>query len=127
MTSRLKDILNTIDRCQKEISDSGKIPTELLKKINYKFRLDWNYYSNSMEGGTLTRDETRSVMVGNIDVKGKPIKDVMEMNGHDEVVLELLKIGIGQSRISEQRIREIHTGIMYEKIMRKKLKLDIGK
>jgi len=37
-----------------------------LQKINYKFRLDWNYYSNRMEGNTLTLDETKSVMIGNI-------------------------------------------------------------
>jgi len=53
-------------------------------------------------------------MVGNITVAGKPIKDVMEMNGHDEVVRELLKIGKGEVRISEKRIKEIHKAIIKE-------------
>lgn len=62
-----------IDQLHRQIAEHGKLTDELLKKINYKFRLDWNYYSNSMEGNSLTRQETRSVMVGNITVDGKPI------------------------------------------------------
>ncbi len=103
-----------IDELQQKIKAHGKLNVDVQKKINYKFRLDWNYYSNRMEGGTLTREETRSVMVGNIDVKGKPLKDVMEMNGHDKVVLDILKIGKGELRIAEKRIKEIHKAIMHE-------------
>lgn len=110
----LAAILYQIEETQQKIAAYGKFDPEILKKINYKLRLDWNYYSNRIEGGTLTREETRSVMVGNIDVRGKPIRDVMEMNGHDQVVREILQIGKGKLRISEKRIKEIHTAIMYE-------------
>jgi len=103
-----------IDELQQKINAFGVLSSDVKKKINYKFRLDWNYYSNRMEGGTLTREETRSVMVGNIDVKGKPLKDVMEMNGHDKVVLDILKIGKGELRIAEKRIKDIHKAIMHE-------------
>ena len=110
----LNQLLQQIDENQAKITANGKFDDAILKKINYKFRLDWNYYSNRMEGGTLTREETRSVMVGNISVEGKPIKDVMEMNGHDKVVLEILKIGKAEQRLSESRIKEIHKAIMHE-------------
>lgn len=112
--SKLVKILNTLEENQRQIQAFGKFDEQLLKKINYKIRLDWNYYSNRMEGGTLTRDETRSVMVGNIDVQGKPFKDVAEMKGHDQVVLQVLKMSSGQTRISESRIKEIHRAIMHE-------------
>lgn len=111
---QLKQILERLTELKAEIGELGKLPKEVLQKINYKFRLDWNYYSNRMEGGTLTREETRSVMVGNITVDGKPIKDVMEMNGHDAVVREILKMGKGEVRISEKRIKEIHKAILKE-------------
>ncbi len=90
------------------------LPADLLKKINYKFRLEWNYTSNSMEGNSLTRSETRSVMIGNITVDGKPIKDILEIKGHDEVISNIIKTGKGELNISEKRIKEIHTGIMHE-------------
>lgn len=109
-----KEFIQKIDENQKRISSFGKFSEEVLKKINYKLRLDWNYYSNRMEGGTLTKAETRSVMVGNIDVKGKPLKDVAEMAGHDKIVLDVLKMSKGELRISEKRIKDIHKAIMFE-------------
>jgi Fic family protein len=103
-----------IDSLKEKVAAHGKLTDEQLKKINYKFRLEWNYTSNSMEGNTLTIDETRSVMVGNIDVHQKPYKHVAEMKGHDEVISEILKVGKGELRLSETRIKQIHTSIMYE-------------
>ena len=85
---------NQIDALQQKINAHGELSADVKKKINYKFRLDWNYYSNSMEGNTLTMDETRSVMVGNLTVGGKPIKDVLEIKGHDGIIAEILKIAI---------------------------------
>jgi|GEM_PF-662141 Fic family protein len=109
-----KDLLNQIDKLQAEINSHGKLDAEILKKINYKFRLDWNYNSNVMEGNSLTKMETRSVMVNNITVEGKPLKDVLDMRGHDEVITDILKIGKGELNISEKRIKEIHKGIIHE-------------
>lgn len=111
---KLIQILERLREVKSEIDELGKLPKEVLQKINYKFRLDWNYYSNRMEGGTLTREETRSVMVGNITVDGKPMTDVIEMNGHDLVVREILKMGSGEVRISEKRIKDIHKAILQE-------------
>lgn len=105
-------IYQNLTKLQKEIDQHGQLSKEVLQKINYKFRLDWNYYSNRMEGGTLTKAETRSVMVGNITVDGKPLKDVMEMNGHDAVVRSILSMAKGALRLSEKRIKEIHREII---------------
>ncbi len=118
---------NQVDLLQQKINAQGELSADVKKKINYKFRLDWNYYSNSMEGNTLTMDETRSVMVGNLTVGGKPIKDVLEMKGHDEVIAEIMRIGKGEARISEARIREIHNGIMHEEDEAKKKKIGAWK
>mgnify|MGYP003583163882 FL=1 len=117
------DKRNQIDYLQKKIDAFGELSADVKKKINYKFRLDWNYYSNSMEGNTLTMDETRSVMVGNLTVGGKPIKDVLEMIGHDEVISKIISIGKREVRLSETRIREIHKGIMNEEDESKKDKI----
>src|SRR3990172_3851465 len=108
--------LKTIDALQDKINSYGKLSSEAKKKINYKFRLDWNYYSNSMEGNTLTMDETRDLIVKNlVTVSGKPLKDVREMKGHDTVIDEILRIGKGEVRLSEKRIKDIHKAIMHEK------------
>lgn len=117
------DIKNKIDTIKEKIVQHGKLTKEQLNKINHKFRLEWNFNSNSMEGNTLTIEETRSVMVGNLDVHQKPIKDVLEMKGHDEVISDILKIGKGELRLSERRIKEIHSGIMHEEDPERKKKI----
>jgi len=108
------DKILEIDDLRAAIQSRSPLPPDVLKKVNYKFRLEWNYTSNSMEGNSLTRSETRSVMIGNITVHGKPIKDVLEMKGHDEIITGILKMGAGEVQLSETRIRDIHMGIMHE-------------
>lgn len=119
--------LQQIEQLQQAIQQHGKLSEDVLKKINYKFRLEWNYTSNNMEGNSLTKQETRSVMVGNITVEGKPIKDVLEMKGHDEVINSILKMGKGELNISEKRIKEIHAGIMHEEDPEKKKQIGVWK
>jgi len=118
-----EDKLDEIHRLQQEIEDYDKLNKEVLQKINYKFRLDWNYYSNRMEGNTLTLDETKSVMTHNINIRNKPLKDVLEMKGHDEAIQTILQMGKGELNISESRIRELHTAIMYEESPNEKEKI----
>ncbi len=109
-----QSLKSSIDNLKAKVADFGELSIEQKKKINYNFRLEWNYNSNSMEGNTLTIEETRSVMIGNITVNNKPLKDILEMQGHDEIVKEILSIGKGNLRLSEKRICEIHKAIMYE-------------
>lgn len=110
----LKETIRRIDELQGQINSFGKLDSNTLKKINYKLRLDWNYHSNAMEGNSLTRQETRTVMVGVAVIAGKPIKDIIEMQGHDAVISEMLKIGRGEARISEKKIKDIHKAIVHE-------------
>jgi Fic family protein len=112
--------IKTVNSLKNEVESYGKFPEAILRKINYKFRLDWNYYSNSMEGNTLTRSETRSIMIGNVTLEGKPIKDVLEIKGHDDIIEQILKIGRGEMNISERRIKDLHKAIIHEEDPEKK-------
>jgi Fic family protein len=110
--SNLANKLSAVSSLQEQIEATGKLSDDVLRKIEYKFRLECNYNSNKIEGGTLTKPETRSVMVGNITVEGKPLKDIREMKGHDEVMQDILRIGKGEKRITEKRIKDIHKKII---------------
>jgi fido (protein-threonine AMPylation protein) len=110
----LQTVLTEIEKLKLELDSHYPIPIDRLQKINYKFRLEWNYHSNKMEGGTLTFEETRSVMMEQLDVRGKPLRDVMEMRGHDEIIKNIQKIGRGEVRITESRIKEIHKAIIFD-------------
>ncbi len=108
MVNSLDSILIETDRVREKIRAYGQLSPEILRRIEYQFRLECNYFSNRQEGGTLTRRETRSVMIDNITVDGKPLREIREMRGHDEAMLEILRTGRGEVRLSERRIRDFH-------------------
>jgi Fic family protein len=114
MMMPLDSILADIDRLKSVLDGYYPISNDRLQKINYKFRLEWNYHSNKMEGGTLTFEETRSVMMAQLEIHGKPLRDVLEMRGHDEVIKNIQKIGRGAIRLTENRIKDIHKAIIFE-------------
>lgn len=108
----LQKKLAAVDSLRQKIEAYGPLSQEILNRIEYRFRLECNYYSNRQEGGTLTRAETKSVMVEVITVTNKPGRDIVEMLGHDKVMKEILRIGKGELSISERRIKEIHRSII---------------
>jgi Fic family protein len=55
-------------------------------RIMQKFRLDWNYHSNHLEGNTLTYGETKALVLFGITAQGKPLKDHFEITGHNEAI-----------------------------------------
>ncbi len=123
----LQSLLNQIDAQKIAIATHGNAAGAAIKRANYQLRLDWNYHSNAIEGSSLTREETRSVMINNITVSGKPLKDIMEMRGHDEVVTQIIAVGRAEQRLSEARIRAIHTAIMYEETAEARTKIGVWK
>lgn len=112
--SSIPEKLRQIEALRHQIEARGKLPDEVLRRAQNRFREEANYYSNRQEGGTLTREETRSVMTGNITVAGKPLKDILEMQHHDRVTLEILRLGRGEVKLSEKRIKDIHRAIIVE-------------
>src|SRR5690606_7005413 len=82
--------------------------------IMQKFRLDWNYNSNNLEGNSLTYGETKALILFGITAQGKPLKDHFEITGHDEAIKWVLEIVKQERPINENFIRELHTLILKE-------------
>ncbi len=81
-------------------------------RIMDKFRLDWNYHSNNLEGNSLTYGETKALILFNITAQGKPFKDYVEIKGHDKAIKWVLSI-INQERpINNGFICELHQLIL---------------
>ena len=83
-------------------------------RIMQKFRLDWNYHSNNLEGNTLTYGETKALILFGITAQGKPLKDHFEITGHDKAIKWLLDIVEQKRPLTENFIRELHQLILKE-------------
>jgi Fic family protein len=80
----LSETLIRVESLKEELDRLRPISGEQEARIMQKFRLDWNYHSNHIEGNSLTYGETKALILFGITAQGKPLKDHFEMRGHDE-------------------------------------------
>ncbi len=97
-----------------ELDGLRPIDAEQEKRIMQKFRLDWNYHSNHLEGNSLTYGETKALILFGITAQGKPLKDHFEMTGHDEAVKWVEEVLHNERPLTETFIRELHTLLLKE-------------
>ena len=90
------DSLRPIDKVQED-------------RIMQKFRLDWNYHSNHLEGNSLTYGETKALILFGITAQGKPLKDTLEITGHNEAINWVIDMVQGERPLTENFIRELHS------------------
>ena len=110
----IQDTYSQIDQLKKELDKLRPINPENERKIMDKFRLDWNYHSSHIEGNLLTYGETKALLLFGITADGKPIKDHLEIQGHDEAVKWLEEIIKQERPLTENFIRELHKVILKE-------------
>lgn len=70
-----------------------------------KFRLDWNFHSNNLEGNSLTYGETKALLLFGITAQGKPLKDHLEIEGHNEAIEWVIERVTGEYPLTENFIR----------------------
>lgn len=109
----MEQIRNALD-LKLELDKLRPIPKEREAKIMQKFRLDWNYHSNHLEGNSLTFGETRMLILHGITAQGKPLKDHFEITGHDEAIKWVEEIVAGDFPLTENFIRQLHLLLLKE-------------
>jgi Fic family protein len=117
----LKILLQEISLLKNEIDKLRPISPDIERRIMQKFRLDWNYHSSNIEGNTLTYGETKALILNNLTAKGKPLKDHLDIKGHNEALLLLDDIIKENREISEYFIRELHVIILKESYFNKSI------
>jgi Fic family protein len=105
--------LDQVDALQKEILALQPIDKERQQKIDKKFRLEFNYNSNHMEGNTLTYGETELLLIFE-DTKGNhTIREYDEMRNHDVAFKLVEEWARDQQRpLTEQNIKNLNEIIL---------------
>ncbi len=93
---------------QKELDSLRPLSIAQEQKILQKFRLDWNYHSNNIEGNSLTYGETKLLLLHGLTAQGKPLKDHLEIKGHNEAMNWIFDIVKKQEPITEYFIRSLN-------------------
>ena len=107
-------ILQEIEHLRQEIEQLRPLPKETEQRILQKLRLEWNYHSNAIEGNTLSYGETVAFLMHGLTAKGKPLKDHLDIRGHNEAINFLLGLVKDERPLTEADIRSLHKRILVE-------------
>ncbi|MEM6845657.1 MAG: Fic family protein [Bacteroidota bacterium] len=106
--------ITTAVALKKELDDLRPISKADELRIMQKFRLDWNFHSNNLEGNSLTYGETKVLILFGLTAQGKPFRDSLEMRGHDEAVKWIEEIIKEERPLTENFIRQLNQIILKE-------------
>ena len=108
------NILETIDRLKNELDALRPLPPDVLARVEQKLRIESNYHSNAVEGNSLTLGETRSLILHGLTAHGKPIRDHLDIQGHDDAVKAIDRAVQEEEGLTEVSIRNLHRVLLKE-------------
>ncbi len=94
------------------LKNSRPLPQIALQKIKDALSIEWTYNSNSIEGSSITLQETYLILNEGVTVKGKPLREHFEVNNHDKALNYLYKIVNKNYSINVHDILAIHGYIL---------------
>ncbi len=103
-----------LDYLRADLDALRPLAPEQEARVLQKFRLEWNYNSNAIEGNSLTLGETRSLLLHGLTAAGKPMRDHLDIKGHNEAVVALEEFVRSEYPLTEQFVREMHQLLLGE-------------
>lgn len=103
-----------LDEKKRRLDSLKPLPPELVKNLDEWFRIELTYNSNAIEGNTLTRRETATIVEKGLTVEGKTLNEQLEAVNHAKA-WDLVKQLAEKKRaeITEQDVLAIHTRILH--------------
>ena len=108
------DALETISQLKEELDSLRPLPTSVVAQVEQKLRLESNYHSNAIEGNALTLGETRSLILHGLTAHGKPMRDHLDIEGHDSAVQAIEAAVQNDHELNEVFIRNLHRVLLKE-------------
>lgn len=85
------------------------------RRLWLKFRLEWNYHSNHIEGNTLTYGETELLLIHDQTTGNHALREYEEMKAHDVGISHLVELAADKERpLGESDIRGLNKIILKE-------------
>lgn len=108
----LEKQLERILQKKAELDKLRPIPIYALKSIKESMTIEWTYNSNSIEGNTLTLQETKMVIEEGFTIKGKSLREHFEAVNHQEAI-EFVESLVSDSYIlNEKDILNVHNLVL---------------
>lgn len=115
LTYEIQEILKTISAKKKRLDALRPLPSIVVRSIQESLSLEWTYNSNSIEGNTLTLQETRVVLEDGMTIGGKSMREHFEAVNHKEAIERVEMLAKPDYTLRERDILDIH-GLVLNKI-----------
>lgn len=109
-----QELFSELSMVKDKIDAYRPLPAHRAHQMLQKFRLAWNYNSNAIEGNQLTYGETLMLVMHGLTAKGKPLKDHLDVEGHERAVDLMLDMIKGQRDLSQHDVRQLHQLLLKE-------------
>ena len=106
--------LAAIDRLKDELNALRPLTPDVVGRVEQKLRIESNYHSNAIEGNQLTLGETRSLILHGLTAHGKPMRDHLDVQGHDAAIKAVEEAIKEEHGLNEAFIRNLHRVLMKE-------------
>jgi len=108
----LEENFKRIKEKKAELDKKRPLPAIALQRIKEDLYLEWSYNSNGIEGNTLNLNETRMVLQEGITVKGKSLREHLEITNHHDAIELVELLAQKKAPITEKNILSIHEMVM---------------
>ena len=108
------DIITEIDRLKAELDELRPLSPDAVGRLAQKLRIELNYHSNAIEGNSLTLGETRALILRGLTASGKPMRDHLDIEGHDDAVAAIEEAVHEGDALNQAFIRNLHRVLLKE-------------
>lgn len=110
--NELQENIARLEEKKRQLDAKRPLAQAALERLREAINVEWTYNSNSIEGNTLTLNETRIVLEDGMTVKGKSLREHFEVTNHHDAIAHLEKLVISDTPILEQEILHLHSLVM---------------
>ncbi|MFN0176112.1 MAG: Fic family protein [Saprospiraceae bacterium] len=111
----LEQYLTRIQEKKSKLDALRPLPGAALQNIKNSLTLEWTYNSNSIEGNTLTLQETKMVIEDGLTIRGKSLREHFEALNHQEAIEFVEQLLENQYVLKASDILSVH-GVVLQKI-----------
>lgn len=117
-------ILRRVSAIKREIDALRPFSKNMERHVIEQLIRTWNYNSNAIEGNSLTHGETMALILHGLTAKGKPLKDHLDVMGHQDAVDLMLAMVKDGAPLRQTDIRQLHKVLLKDDYQRKAITPD---
>lgn len=104
----IKDLLQKIDEKKARLDLYRPFPSHVVHSIKESLSIEWTYNSNSIEGNTLTLQETKMVLEDGLTISGKSLREHFETLNHHDAITHVESLVQPDYILKERDILDVH-------------------